>query len=77
MWASHPIFTWGEKMLKSEKLIFVVRERTSNSDATVILKDEKGILFCEINAHLFESGDKQITINPINEPINIIVKAKP
>lgn len=71
--ASHPIFIRGDKMSKNEKLSFLVRDRVSNSDATVVLKNENGKLFCEINAHLFESRDKQLTITPINEQMVIII----
>lgn len=60
----------------SKSISFKVQDRISKSDASVILKDENGKLFCEINAHLFDSGDKQITVTPINDEIVIIINPK-
>ena len=66
-----------KNMPKLGKLIFEIKERVSFNDATVFLtlvqmNGEK--IFCEVNAHKFESGDLQLIVIP-KQNISVIVQA--
>lgn len=66
------IFFGGDNM---NNLTFVIMPRVSKMDASVHLVDEHGNIVLEINAHEFDSGDRQVTVNAIEVGISVVVTA--